>query len=179
MRLSAGPEGHDEAIIDLFTRTFTASEGPEEGALIGGLVRNLLASTAEQDRFVFKAEDGAAVVGAILFSRLSYEQDERTLFVLGPVAVATDRQRQGIGQRLLRHGLASLRNAGVDIVMTYGDPRYYAKVGFRPISETDARAPFALKHPEGWLAQSLTDRAMTPLKGPSRCVEALNDPLFW
>jgi predicted N-acetyltransferase YhbS len=93
--------------------------------------------------------------------------------------VATDRQRQGIGQRLLRHGLASLRNAGVDIVMTYGDPRYYAKVGFRPISETDARAPFALKHPEGWLAQSLTDRAMTPLKGPSRCVEALNDPLFW
>jgi predicted N-acetyltransferase YhbS len=47
--------------------------------------------------------------------------------------------------------------------MTYGDPSYYAKVGFMPISEADAQAPFPLSHPEGWLAQSLTERAMTPL----------------
>jgi predicted N-acetyltransferase YhbS len=93
--------------------------------------------------------------------------------------VATEKQGKGIGQRLLTHGLAALRSAGVDIVMTYGDPNYYAKVGFVPISEADAPAPYKLNHPEGWLGQSLTDRAMAPLKGPSHCVEALNDPLFW
>ena len=77
--------------------------------------------------------------GGIVFSRLRYEQDNRTVFVLAPVAVATDQQGKGIGQRLLIHGLASLRSAGVDIVMTYGDPNYYAKVGFVPISEADAQ----------------------------------------
>lgn len=179
MEFSNGPKGREEDIIALFTATFAASEGMEEGALIGELVRDLLAGTAENDLFVFTAEDDGTIVGGIVFSRLTYEQDDRTVFVLAPVAVATDRQGKGIGQRLLNHGLASLRDAGVDIAMTYGDPNYYAKVGFVPISEADAQAPFPLNHPEGWLGQSLTDRAMAPLRGPSRCVEALSDPVFW
>jgi predicted N-acetyltransferase YhbS len=179
MQLSTDTQGREDSIMDLFRATFTASEGAEEGALIGDLVRNLLASTAQPDRFVFIAEEEGAIIGGIFFSRLIYEQDQRTVFVLAPVAVATEQQGKGIGQRLLNHGLAVLRSAGVDIAMTYGDPGYYAKVGFRPISEADAAAPFKLQHPEGWLAQSLIDQAITPLKGPSRCVEALNDPVFW
>jgi predicted N-acetyltransferase YhbS len=179
MEFSSAPKGREEEIIRLFTATFAASEGMEEGALIGDLVRSLLAGTAEKDLFVFTAEEDGNIIGGIVFSRLTYGQDDRTVFVLAPVAVATERQGKGIGVRLLTHGLASLRNAGVDIAMTYGDPNYYAKVGFMPISEADAQAPFPLNHPEGWLGQSLTDHAITPLKGPSRCVEALNDPVFW
>jgi len=63
--------------------------------------------------------------------------------------------------------------------MTYGDPRYCAKVGFVPISEADAAAPFQLNRPQAWLAQSLTDRPMLPLRGPSSCVAALDGPVFW
>lgn len=166
-------------IIDLFTTTFTASEGGDEGALIGELVRQLLGGTAPQDLFVFTAEEDGTIIGGIVFSRLTYAQDDRTVFVLAPVAVATNQQGKGIGQRLLIHGLAALRSAGIDVVVTYGDPRFYAKVGFMPISESDARAPFPLNHPEGWLAQPLIKRPMAPLQGPSRCVEALNDPVFW
>jgi predicted N-acetyltransferase YhbS len=177
MELLTEHKGREVEIVDLFTATFTASEGEEEGTLIGELVRNLLGGTAAKDRFVFTAEEDGVIIGGIVFSRLTYAQDERTVFVLAPVA--TDWQGQGIGQRLLNHGLAALRNAGVDIAMTYGDPNYYAKVGFLPISEADAQAPFPLSQPEGWLAQSLTDRALAPLKGPSRCVEALNAPVFW
>jgi predicted N-acetyltransferase YhbS len=179
MEFLTGHKGREAEIIDLFTATFTASEGEEEGALIGELVRNLLGGTAGQDLFVFTAEEDGVIIGGIVFSRLTYALDERTVFVLAPVAVATEKQGKGIGQRLLTHGLATLRSAGVDTVMTYGDPNYYAKVGFVPISEADAPAPHKLNHPEGWLGQSLTDRAMAPLKGPSHCVEALNDPLFW
>jgi predicted N-acetyltransferase YhbS len=179
MEFLTGHKGREAEIIDLVTATFTASEGEEEGTLIGELVRNLLSGAVAKDLFVFTAEEGGAIVGGIVFSRLTYEQDERTVFVLAPVAVATDHQGKGIGQGLLSHGLAALRRAGVDIVMTYGDPSYYAKVGFMPISEAEAQAPFRLSHPEGWLAQSLTDRTMVPLKGPSRCVDALNDPVFW
>jgi len=179
MQFSTDTQGREEAIIELFRATFTVSEGAAEGTLIGDLVRHLLARTAEPDRFVFTAEAHGAIIGGILASRLTYAQDERTVFVLAPVAVATNQQGKGIGQRLLKQGLDALRSAGVDIAMTYGDPGYYAKVGFKPISEADAPAPFKLQQPEGWLAQSLTGRAMTPLKGPSRCVEALNDPVFW
>jgi predicted N-acetyltransferase YhbS len=179
MQFATAPDGREAEIIDLFTSTFSASEGEDEGRLIGELARKLLYETAANDRFVFSAEHDGAIIGGIVFSRLVYDRDPRTVFVLGPVAVAPDQQRQGIGQRLLAHGLAALRNAGVDIAMTYGDPNYYARVGFMPIGEADAPAPFPLQHPEGWLAQSLTDRAVAPLKGPARCVEALNDPAFW
>lgn len=179
MEFLTGHKGREAEIIDLFTATFTASEGEEEGALIWQLVRDLLGGTAEKDLFVFTAEEDGAIIGGIVFSRLTYEQDERTVFVLAPVAVATDQQGNGIGQRLLAHGLAALRGASVDTAMTYGDPKYYAKAGFLPIREADARAPFPLSRPEGWLGQSLTDQAMTPLRGPSRCVGALNDPVFW
>jgi predicted N-acetyltransferase YhbS len=179
MDFSTGFKGGEEAIIDLFIATFTASEGADEGALIGELVRNMLGTTADDDLFVFTAAEAGAIVGAILFSRLTYDNDDRSVFVLGPAAVAPDHQRKGIGQRLISHGLEALRDAGVDIAVTYGDPNYYSRVGFAPISEAQAPAPFALNHPEGWLGQSLTDQALTPLQGPCRCVGALHDPVFW
>jgi predicted N-acetyltransferase YhbS len=138
-----------------------------------------LYSTDPKDQFVFTARDDGRIVGGIVSSRLTYERDARTVFVLAPVAVATDQQAKGIGQRLLTHGLEALRRAGIDVVMTYGDPNYYARVGFAPISEAVAPAPLPLRQPEGWLGQSLTGHTIAPLQGPSRCVEALNDPVFW
>ncbi|MFY0692158.1 MAG: N-acetyltransferase [Paracoccaceae bacterium] len=179
MDLSATIKGREQEIIDLVTATFTASEGASEGTLIGGLTRDLLEGTPEEDLFVFVAEEGGVILGAILFSRLAYPQDGRVAFLLAPVAVATARQGQGIGQTLLSHGLSALREAGVDIVLTYGDPNYYSKVGFQQISETIARPPFELSLPHGWLAQSLGTQEMTPLKGPSTCAAALSDPAFW
>lgn len=179
MEFSARFKEREQEIIDLFTTTFTASEGSEEGALIGDLARNLLGDTDDEDLFVFSASESGVIVGAIVFSRLTYDQDERTVFVMAPVAVANAQQGSGIGQRLIAHGLVALREAGIDAVVTYGDPAFYGRVGFRPITETFVRAPFALNHPEGWLGQSLTGEAMTPLRGKVRCVEALNDPAFW
>jgi predicted N-acetyltransferase YhbS len=171
-------ESADE-IESLFTATFTASEGPEEGRLVGKLARDLLATTPQEDLFVVSAREDGGLLGCIFFSRLVFEGDDRAVFVLGPVAVATERQGEGIGQRLLRHGLDQLRGRGVDVAVTYGDPNYYSKVGFLPIAEDEIPAPFRLAHPEGWLGQSLTDRPLGAIEGPSRCVEALNRPEFW
>ena len=170
---------HAAAIADLFTATFTSSEGSEEGVLIGELARRLMAETPAQDLRVFTAWNSGALDGAIIFSRLSFEGDNRKVFVLGPVAVATDRQRQDIGQRLITHGLETLRREGVDLAVTYGNPSFYARVGFTAITEEDVPAPFPLKHPDGWLGQLFNKMPLTPLKGPSRCVPAFNDPAFW
>lgn len=178
MRISSGHRGKEAELVELFRASFAESEGEEEGALIAQLVRKLFETPAD-DLFVFTAQANGTLLGGIVFSRLRYELDKRTVFVLGPVAVAPGHQRKGVGQKMITEGLDKLRGSSVDIAMTYGDPAYYSKVGFRPISETEAPAPFALQHPEGWLAQSLTGQAIGRLAGRSHCVEALNDPVFW
>jgi putative acetyltransferase len=99
--------------------------------------------------------------------------------MMAPVAVATERQGKGIGQRLIAHGLDALRQEGVDIAVTYGDPAFYGRVGFNPVSEADLPAPQPLNQPQGWIAQSLTDAPLTPLRGPARCVAAFDDPALW
>lgn len=172
-------ETRADAIAALFTATFTAAEGAEEGALIGDLARRLMAETPAEDLRVFTASEDGELVGGLFFSRLTYEGDPRTVFLLGPVSVATQRQGQGTGQRLIAHGLDALRQEGVDIAVTYGDPSFYRRVGFRSITDAEVPVPFALQRPEGWLGQSLADGNLAPLKGPARCVSAIADPVFW
>ena len=179
MHFSTDYETHAEAIAELFRATFTASEGVEEGGLIGALARRLIAETPTDDLRVFTAWEDNALLGGIFFTRLIYEGDPRTVFMMAPVAVATAQQGKGVGQRLIAHGLAALRQQGVDIVVTYGDPAFYGRVGFNPVSEADLPAPQPLQQPQGWIAQSLTDAPLTPLRGPVRCVAAFDDPALW
>jgi putative acetyltransferase len=131
------------AAIDLCAATFAPSEGSEEGERIRTLVTGLLGMAPQ--------EDVVALLGCVVVSRLRYDQADRTVVVLAPVAVRTDRQGEGIGQQLLRYGLEALRGRGVDVVHTYGDPAYYGKVGFGQITEDVASAPLPLSfRTAGW-----------------------------
>jgi putative acetyltransferase len=179
MDFSTEYEARADMIADLFRESFTAAESAEEGALIGDLARRLIAETPAEDLRVFTVWEDGAPVGGIFFTRLVFADDPRTVFMMAPVAVATERQGQGIGQRLIAHGLDALRREGVDIAVTYGDPAFYGKVGFAAVSEADLPAPQPLQQPQGWIAQSLTDAPLTPLPGPSRCVAAFDDPALW
>lgn len=179
MDYSTDYETHADAIAELFASTFTASEDAEEGALIGTLARRLIAETPTEDLRVVTAREDGTLLGGIFFTRLTYAGDPRTVFMMAPVAVATARQGQRIGQRLIAHGLKLLRQEGVDIAVTYGDPAFYGRAGFKPVPEADLPAPQPLQQPHGWLAQSLTDAPLTPVCGPARCVSAFDDPALW
>jgi len=175
----SGHVTREQAISEFFTATFSASEGADEGKVIGDLVRDLMETTPSKDLFVWSAYDDQMFLGCIFLSRLAYAEDDRTVFILSPVAVRTDRQKNGIGQKLIAYGVDDLRQKGIDFVLTYGDPNYYSKTGFRQITEEFAQAPLKLSLPEGWLGQSLSDKDERPLSGPSRCVPALNNPELW
>lgn len=179
MEISTNPTGRAQDLVDLFKVAFTASEGADEGAVIAALVRSQLAETPTDDMHIFIADDEDGLLGACVFTRMTYARDDRTVFLLSPVAVMPERQGQGIGQKLLREALNVLRDASVDVAMTYGDPNFYQKVGFRPVSEQEAPPPFRLQFPHGWQGQSLTDRPWSALRGSSSCVPALSDPAFW
>lgn len=165
-------------VKNLYTRVFTNSEGQAEGELIGGLAFELQETTDPCDIFGFVAKDGVTVVGCIFFTRLKFETDINA-FILSPVAVATEYQNQGIGQKLINFGINQLKKSDVKLIFTYGDPDFYAKVGFKQISENIAKAPLRLTYPEGWLAQSLVSEHIEPISGDSSCVNALNNQQYW
>lgn len=179
MQFTSSSRDRAEELAALYRTTFTNSEGAEEGQLIGKLVEDILSTTAENDMFAFSAIKDGQIVGAIIFTRMTFAEDERTVFLLSPVAVATSHQGKGLGQELLRHGLDHLRENGVDIALTYGDINFYARVGFAQISEDIASAPQPLQYPQGWLGQSLDGQDFTPLKGASTCVPAFDNPQYW
>src|SRR5262245_34693715 len=78
------------------------------------------------------AEADGEVVGHIGFSpiQIDGEAGEGLGVGLAPVAVLPDRQRQGIGSRLIREGLAACERAGYGFVVVLGWPEYYPRFGF-------------------------------------------------
>jgi predicted N-acetyltransferase YhbS len=163
----------------LFTNVFSDSEGQEEGKLIGNLASELLKTTDLSDIFTFIAKDDREIIiGCIIFTRIIFEIQVNA-FILAPVAISTQHQNQGFGQKLINFGIDYLKNKNVEIVFTYGDPNFYSKVGFQNITEEIVKAPLKLTYPEGWLAQSLVSKYIKPISGDSTCVSALNNQQYW
>jgi len=83
------------------------------------------------------AEDSSGIVAHIAFSRvwLEYSSGERTMAaMLTPLAVRPDRQRAGIGLRLMTLALRELEGNGETLFFVLGHPEYYPKAGFRSVS---------------------------------------------
>ena len=78
-------------------------------------------------------------------------------FGLGPISVAPDCQKQGIGTKLVNEGLNLLEDLGAAGVCVVGDGGYYERFGFR--------SPNGLKHEgvpqENFLALSFCNRIPT------------------
>ena len=170
--------GNNEEIKQLFVKTFSDSEG--ERVRLSHRLREAkcAARTAGHDFYCFVATENEQIVGSIIFSRLSFDS-KINAFLLSPVAVNTSCQGKGIGQKLINFGLGSLKENGVELAFTYGDPNFYSKVGFIPITENIVKAPLKLTHPEGWLGRSLVSDEIKQIPGKSYCVEAFNKPDIW
>ncbi|MBY6185632.1 N-acetyltransferase [Marinobacter hydrocarbonoclasticus] len=169
---------HPERIKALFSAVFAASEGPNEGELIGNLAFELASEPDNDDRLVFTAEQDGELVACIIFTRLRFAGFD-SAFLLSPVAVSTAIQGQGVGQALIRFGLEQLKAAGVELAVTYGDPAFYGKVGFAVVTEAQVPSPQPLSFPHGWLAQSLSGQDLPALSAPVSCAAPLNKPDYW
>ena len=134
--------------------------------------------TDDRDFYGFVATENQHIIGSIFFSRMTFENKVEA-YLLSPVAISTSYQGKGIGQKLIDFGLNVLKESGVELVFTYGDPNFYTKVGFSHIAEKVIKAPFPLTYPEGWLGQSLGGNEIEPIIGNSFCVDAFNKPELW
>ena len=113
----------------------------------GNMEENLVDRLRKDGDFVASlvAVFGNAVVGHVLFSRLAILGSEKSISAaaLAPMAVLPDRQREGIGTRLIQTGLALCRSRGVEAVFVLGHPTYYPRFGFSAETARGVAAPFS------------------------------------
>jgi predicted N-acetyltransferase YhbS len=76
------------------------------------------------------ALEADAIVGHCVFSPVSINGETRGWYGLGPVSVAPEAQRRGIGQALIRDGLKRLELINAAGCVVLGDPGYYGRFGF-------------------------------------------------
>ncbi len=98
----------------------------------GNIVDALMANGAALLSLVATLND--RVVGHIMYSPVSIDGKGRGA-ALGPMAVIPERQRQGIGSKLIEAGNQKLKDAGCPFIIVVGHADYYPRFGFRPASE--------------------------------------------
>ena len=93
------------------------------------------------------------LVGHLFFSRARLESGDEVL-ALAPMAVVPERQREGIGSRLLRDGLRRAAETAFPLVLVVGHAGYYPRFGFEPAGALGLRAPWDVPV-EAWMALRL------------------------
>jgi putative acetyltransferase len=77
------------------------------------------------------AEDSSGVIAHVMLSWVGVEGASRTRILnLTPMSVRPDRQRIGVGSRLIRFALGRAEEAGEPAVIVEGVPAYYPRFGF-------------------------------------------------
>ncbi len=156
-----------------------AAFGSDEEA---NLVCDLLGDTSAKPIVSLLAFQENRAIGHILFTRARLEA-EPTLpcSILAPLAVVPDAQNQGIGGKLVKHGLQILAKSGVYLVFVLGHPAYYPRYGFKPASKLGFDAPYPIpeKNEDAWMVQALRPGATETFRGKVICADTLNNPKYW
>ena len=119
-------------------------EHPDDVAAVRDLNRRAFGQDQESNIVDALRANGAAllslvatvndrVVGHIMYSPLSIGGNV-TGAALGPMAILPERQRQGIGSKLVEAGNRKLKDAGCPFIIVVGHANYYPRFGFRPAS---------------------------------------------
>ena len=128
-----------QALDHLLDRAFEPERRARTAYRVRGEARPIAALS-------FAALDGGALVGSIQCWPVRFAADDGVatpLVMVGPVAVAPERQRDGIGRRLVEASLAAAEADGLDRALTLiGDPEYYGRFfGFTAAPTAGWRLP--------------------------------------
>ena len=72
------------------------------------------------------------VIGYVFYSQIFLKPGTSISgYILSPLAVSPEHQKQGVGSNLIKSGIEMLTKNGVDVLLVYGDPAYYGQFGFK------------------------------------------------
>lgn len=102
---------------------------------VASFVERIRASEQFIPELALVAEDSSGVIAHVMLSWVGVEGGSRTRILnLTPMSVRPDRQRIGVGARLIRDALGRAEEAGEPAVMVEGIPAYYPRFGFEQAS---------------------------------------------
>ena len=160
-----------QAIHQLLLNSFDASENQEVALLSQALQQ-------QPQALSLVAEDNSGLLGHVLFTPLWLTSPQPySGYILAPLAVRPDKQRQGIGTKLISSGIETLKHQATSYVMVLGDPAYYQRHGFH--ANHQLQPPYPRPYPEAWLAQELQPGVLSSLTGTVRCCAPLMHATYW
>jgi putative acetyltransferase len=102
---------------------------------VASFVERIRASEQFVPELALVAEDSSGVIAHVMLSWVGVEGGSRTRILnLTPMSVRPDRQRIGVGGRLIRDALGRAEEAGEPAVMVEGIAAYYPRFGFERAS---------------------------------------------
>lgn len=106
------------------------------------------------------------IVGYVLLSKIIISNGDSRYesLALALMVVHPEYQRQGIGAKLVTHGLQKATDMGYHSVLVLGHEYYYPRFGFIPASKWNIKAPFDVPA-NAFMARELVPGALTNVSG--------------
>ena len=169
------PDDHNE-IENLVQAAF----GKDEALEILPLVDGLLNTPTDPPVLSLVLADHDQIDGFIAFSPVFPESGCGIRgYILAPLAVSPACQQQGIGSLMVKYGLTLLGKNNADLVLVYGDPRYYGRFGFESPVGDIFRPPFTMAYPSAWQGVMLDGATRPDTPVSFEPVPALQNPALW
>jgi putative acetyltransferase len=165
---------------DDIKRIYSSAFPEGESEIVSKLAIDLLSENTTPQTIALIAETDDSVVGHVAFSPVVIDNNENCqAYILAPLAVQFAYQKRRIGSTLIEYGMQQLSAMGVNIVLVYGDPKYYGRFGFNADTARNYIAPYNLQYPFGWQAIVLNECAIEKSPVAITCVTSLCDPKLW
>jgi putative acetyltransferase len=153
--------GESQEIRIVIQRAFRQTEEAD-------IVDKLRQNCSNRISLVAVSED--QMVGQILFTPATIQAKKGIIagMGLGPMAVLPEFQRQGIGSRLVKAGLALVKKRNHPSVIVLGHPTYYPRFGFVPASHYGIRSEYENVPDEAFMILALNPVALEGVSGVAK-----------
>jgi predicted N-acetyltransferase YhbS len=155
---------HDQPVVENVVRlAFENAEHTNHKEYI--LVHELRNASSFIPELSLIAITDKEIVGYILFSRISIEEEAKNhiALALAPLAVLPEYQKRGTGSLLVEKGHKEAYKLGYDACIVLGNNKYYSRFGYRESKEYGIYAPFQV-HSENFMVRELKKDSLKTIR---------------
>ena len=169
-----------ETDLNSILKVIETAFSDEENKVIMNFVQELSGENTSPSIKSLVAEVDNQVIGYVSYSPIFLKSDSSMSgYILAPLAVSPEHQKQGVGSNLIKSGIDMLTKDGAGILLVYGDPDYYGRFGFKEEIGRSFVPPYPLEYPFGWTGMMLNGTAVPDKSMKFKCVNALSKPELW